>query len=192
MTSRDDFKWPESGLVSAPDWDPKPECGNGLHGLLWGEGDGSLLNWDKDAKWLVVEIEEYVDIQGKVKFPSGNVVFAGNQETATKYIADHGGAGKAIVGYNATAGERGTATAGSYGTATAGEGGTATAGEGGTATAGCGGTATAGHDGQIRISWWDGNRHRLAVGYVGEDGIEANVPYVVVNGKLTRKINECK
>ena len=164
MTSRDDFKWPESGLVSAPDWDPKPKCGNGLHGLLWGEGDGSLLNWDENAKWLVVEIEEYVDIQGKVKFPSGNVVFAGNQETATKYIADHGGAGKAIVGYNATAGSGGTATAGPYG------------------------TATAGHDGQIRISWWDGNRYRLAVGYVGEDGIEANVPYVVVNGKLTRKI----
>ena len=25
------FVWPESGPVEAPDWDPKPECGGGLH-----------------------------------------------------------------------------------------------------------------------------------------------------------------
>ena len=147
MTSYNNFKWPESGLVSAPDWEPKPECGNGLHGLLWGEGDGSFLNWREDAKWLVVEIEEYVDLQGKVKFPSGNVIHVGNQKTATKYIAENGGAGKAIVGYNATAGDRGTATAGYKGTATAGFCGTATAGFCGTATAGHDGTATAGDDG---------------------------------------------
>ncbi|WP_445081510.1 DUF7666 domain-containing protein [Martelella alba] len=34
MTSRNDFVWPESGLVECPDWEPTEECGNGLHGLL--------------------------------------------------------------------------------------------------------------------------------------------------------------
>ena len=77
------------------------------------------------------------------------------------------------------AGYAGTATAGYAGTATAGVYGTATAGDYGTATAGCGG--------EIRIRWYDGKRHRLAVGYVGEDGIEANVPYVVRDGQLVKK-----
>jgi hypothetical protein len=58
LTSRNGFQWPDSGYVECPDWDPAPQCGNGLHGLLWGEGDGGLLNWDSDAKWLVVEVDE--------------------------------------------------------------------------------------------------------------------------------------
>lgn len=33
------FQWPESGPVAAPDWNPEPRCGGGLHGWLWGEGD---------------------------------------------------------------------------------------------------------------------------------------------------------
>ena len=40
MTTYGGFKWPTSGEVVAPDWKPNAECGNGLHGLLWGEGNG--------------------------------------------------------------------------------------------------------------------------------------------------------
>jgi hypothetical protein len=29
----------------------------------------------------------------------------------------------------------------------------------------------------LQIGWHDGNRHRIAVGYVGERGIKANTPY---------------
>ena len=29
-----DFEWPTSGPVAAPDWDQRAECVNGLHGLL--------------------------------------------------------------------------------------------------------------------------------------------------------------
>ncbi|HEY3500671.1 MAG TPA: hypothetical protein VGK73_38525, partial [Polyangiaceae bacterium] len=77
---------------------------------------------------------------------------------------------------------------GTRGTATAGDSGTATAGDSGTATAGYGGTATAGEDGIIEIAWWDGKRFRRTTGYVGEGGIEANVPYVLdAQGKLVRK-----
>lgn len=98
---------------------------NGLLAQVWGEGDGSLLNWSEDARWLVVEVvaDSVVDLGGKVKFPSGTVVFCGDSHDAAAYVSEHGGAGRAIV--------RGTATAGDWGTATAGDGGTATAGDGG-------------------------------------------------------------
>jgi hypothetical protein len=146
MQAHGGFVWPKKGLVAAPDWKPRAECGNGLHGFLWGEGDGSLASWDESAKWLVVEVEEasIVQLSGKVKFPRGVVVHCGDRLSATTYIAEHGASGRAIVGGTATAGARGTATAGYAGTATAGDSGTATAGYAGTATAGDSGTATAG------------------------------------------------
>jgi hypothetical protein len=235
LQSYSKFQWPESGPVQAPDWDPEPECGNGLHGLLWGEGSGSLLDWNPSAKWLVCEVDpnEIIELDGKVKFPKCTVVHCGNQISATNYIAEHGGASKAIVGYTATAGYYGTATAGYYGTATAGYKGTATAGNNGTATAGNngtatagyygtatagdyhgtatagnygtttagyngtatagdGGTATAGEKGIISIAWYDkNNRKRLLTGYIGEDGLEPNVPYRIKrDGKTARFIKK--
>jgi hypothetical protein len=143
------FRWPKSGLVKCDDWQPTKECGHGLHGLLWGEGAGNLLNWDVDAVWLIVEIDPTtaIDLDGKIKFPSGVVVYCGTRETAPKWLSEHGGAGRAIASGTATAGYSGTATAGYGGTATAGDSGTATAGDSGTATAGYGGTATAGYGG---------------------------------------------
>ena len=189
MSSYNGFLWPESGPVECPDWDPVPECGYGLHGLPWGEGDGSLLDWGEDAKWLVWEAEAsaVVDIGGKSKAPKGTVVHCGDRKSATDFILANGGTGKAVVGAVVSAGNHGTATVGDRGTATAGDRGTATAGDYGTATAGYGGTATVGEKGRIQVEWWDGERRRLAVGYVGEDGIEAGKPYVVVNGKLVTK-----
>ena len=162
MRSHGGFQWPRSGLVAAPDWNPEPECGNGLHGFLRGEGDGDLADWSSDAVWLVAEVETFVDIGGKVKFPTAEVIFAGSRLEATALVkARYPDA--AVVGANvavedrcvavvgdygtATAGECGTATAGDDGTATAGDCGTATAGAWGTATAGEGGTATAGNRG---------------------------------------------
>jgi hypothetical protein len=170
MTSHDGaFTWPTSGPVEAPDWDTIPECGGGLHGFLNGCGNGALADWNESAKWLVVE----VDLEGKVKFPKGEVVFCGTREEAiaklealapeTKHLpvigairvvddnmhCHAGDYGKATAGDygTATADYRGTATAGDYGTANAGHFGTATAGERGNATAGYDGTATAGNEG---------------------------------------------
>ena len=147
-SARNGFRWPTEGPVEAPDWDPRPRCGGGLHGLLWGEGDGRLLNWSDDARWLVVEVDEAdpIDLDGKVKFPRGVVVHCGDRLSATAYLAERA-PGRAITGGTATAGYAGTATAGDDGTATAGDRGTATAGDDGTATAGYAGTATAGYAG---------------------------------------------
>ena len=160
------FRWPESGPVEAPDWKPTAVCGNGLHGLLWGEGCGELLAIDDPtAKWLAVEIDPTtaINLDGKVKFQRGVVVFVGDRNSAPQWLSEHGGAGRAIVS----------------GTATAGYSGTATAGDSGTATAGYSGTAKTGEIGIVVCRWWDTakQRYRLSVGYVGEDGIKANTFY---------------
>ncbi len=147
MSSHGGFVWPESGFVEAPDWDPAPRCGGGLHGCLWGEGDPTAVwYWGDDARWLVCEVDlrDVVDLGGKVKVPRAWVVYCGDRDGATRYLLDRA-PGRAVIGAAVTAGNYGTATAGYGGTSTAGDYGTATAGDYGTATAGDYGTATAGH-----------------------------------------------
>ena len=190
------FQWPARGPVECPDWDPKPICGHGLHGLLKGEGHHGYLNESEDAIWMVVAVDPAttVDIDRKVKFPRGLVVYCGDRETAVRMVqARHPEAavvwGSTTAGYygtatagdygTATAGYSGTAIAGYYGTATAGDYGTATAGNYGTATAGDYGTATAGEKGTIQIKWWDGaaRRYRVATGYIGEGDLKPRTKY---------------
>jgi hypothetical protein len=148
MTSHGKFKWPESGCVFAPDWDPKPECGNGLHGLLHGCGDGGLLNWDDDAKWMAVSVkaDTIVELNGKVKFPKAEVLAVGTRAAIIDiFMAQY--PDKPIVSGTATAGYRGTATAGVRGTIAV-------------------------------TFWDDNaDRYRIKVGYIGEDGLLPNVAY---------------
>ena len=159
MESYRGFIWPKTGHVEAPDWSPEPTCGRGLHGLLWGEGDGSMLNWNADANWMVLRVETdcLVDLGRKVKFPACEIEFCGERMAAVAYISANGAAGRAVVS----------------GTATAGLGGTATAGDRGTATAGAGGV--------IVIQHWNGKRYKMKIAHVkDEDGdgqLEPNVPY---------------
>ena len=89
LTSQGGFQWPTSGHVAAPDWKPTQACGHGLHGLLWGCGDASLLDWSEQAKWLVVEVTEasIIDLGDKVKFPEGTVVYCGDRNGAANLIA---------------------------------------------------------------------------------------------------------
>jgi hypothetical protein len=183
MSAYGGFVWPEVGMVECADWNPRAACGNGLHGALWGEGDGGLFCWDEDAKWLVVLVETstIVDLAGKVKFPRGDVVYCGDRHGATEYLIARLPRDRPymVIAGTATAGYSGTATAGYSGTATAGYSGTATAGDSGTATAGDSGTATAGDRGTIMIRWYDSahDRYRISIGYVGEKWVEANKAY---------------
>jgi hypothetical protein len=169
MTSHNGFVWPREGEVVAPDWDPAPRCGGGLHGLLWGEGDGGLMRWEEDAVWLVFEAlaSDVVDLGGKVKVPRATVVMVGERVAVAAWLSERA-PGRAVVSGTATAGYSGTATAGDRGTATAGDSGTATAGVSGTATAGYSGTATAGKEGVIAIQRWNGKRYRWTLGEIGE------------------------
>ena len=169
MSSHSGFVWPGAGeTATAPDWQATPECGNGLHGWLYGAGDHSLSSsLDEKAKWLVIEVESasIIMLGGKCKFPRGVVRFVGDRKSAADYLIANepraagcavigavlavGDAQAAIVGAcgSATAGDRGSATAGACGSATAGDRGSATAGDSGSATAGDSGSAIAGYRG---------------------------------------------
>ena len=95
---------------------------------------------DDDAKWLVLSVpSDFVDLGQKVKFPSCEIKYLGDRETAVAIIQHYAPGGTPAM----------------FGTATAGYRGTATAGDEGTATAGYEGTATAGDEGVIIIHWWD-------------------------------------
>ena len=201
MTSRGGFRWPESGPVEAPDWNHEPTCGGGLHGFLWGEGNGGLASWDDDARWLVVRVlaADVVDLGDKVKFPRGDVVFIGDRKAATDYIIEHGARGPVIgclrvggYGSTVTGGYGSTVTGGDDSTVTGGDCSTVTGGYGSTVTGGDDSTVTGGDYSTLSVKWWDGSRHRIAVAYVSEDGIEANVPYRVNAGKFERADGSAK
>ena len=211
LTSYNGFKWKEKGIVKCKDFKDTKECGNGLHGFLWGEGDGSLANWNKDAKWLVLKVDKdsIIDLDGKVKFPSCNVVFCGNRKDATDYIILNGAKGSVIASFvisgdygtstsgdygtsisghygtsisgywgTSTSGDNGTSTSGDYnGTSISGDRGTSISGDHGTSTSGYYGTSTSGDRGTLVIKYCDNYRYKVAVAYIGENGIEPNVAY---------------
>ena len=70
LTAFGGFVWPASGPVECPDWNPEPVCGGGLHGLLWGEGEGSMLSWDESAAWLVVSVDAGEVGAGAIRHPA--------------------------------------------------------------------------------------------------------------------------
>lgn len=97
--------------------------------------------------------------------------------------------GVSKVGYSGTAVAKfdGRAIAGDFGLALAEEYGTAIVGDKGQAIAGFHGKAKAGEDGVLIINYKDSNnRLRVAVGYVGEDGICPDIFYTVEDGKLVQ------
>ena len=51
------FLWPDQVgvIIESTTWDPRPECGGGLHGLIEGQGDTNLLCDDDDAVWYAFE-----------------------------------------------------------------------------------------------------------------------------------------
>lgn len=167
-TSHRGFRWPlEVGaVVEAPDWDADPsrDCGGGLHGLPWGLGNSELLSWESDAAWLVVEVDLAAGCVGsadKCRFRRGTVLHVGDRLSATHALTLAGASGP-VVGAFVTGGYRSTVTGGD------------------------GSTVTGGDRSILSVRWWDEERYRLAIGYVGEDGIEPGVPYRVRNGKLVR------
>ena len=118
------FQWPESGPVECSDWSPEAKCGHGLHGLLWGEGDGSLLDWSETARWQVVSVDdaEIVVVGRKVKFPRGEVLFTGNRPDATTFLLANGGQGKAVAGALILGGHHSKLTGGHRSALTGGDG----------------------------------------------------------------------
>ena len=124
MTTRDHFKWGDVGDITvAPDWDPNPKCGGGLHGWLSGVGDLRCQNIsDSDgARWLVIEVEgEVVSLGGKVKFERGKTVFAGDMREAAAVVANLSGEQGSVIGIIRSGGDRSTVLGGCHSTLTGG------------------------------------------------------------------------
>lgn len=177
LTSRGGFQWADvGGTTVAEDWIENKECGNGLHGWLFGSGDHSYSNYlDADSKWMVLEVDlkSIVMLGEKCKFPKAKTVFVGDKKSATDYLIANEPRAKnvSVIGASLEVGDNGSVLVGALGTATTGESGTATAGESG--------TATTGESGEIRIQYWDtkAERYRTIIGYIGEDGLKADTAY---------------
>jgi hypothetical protein len=200
------FTWPRQGLVECPDWNPRPECGHGLHGLPWGNGDWSLLSPADDAVWQVVEVdtELLVDIDGKKsKFPRGNVIFSGSRVDAVirvlcgaeamSFAHQAAEAWGEKIGNSSTAassGDYSKAASSGYSSTAASSGDCSTAASSGdsgvAATIGTEGQAKAGPLGLVIVTYWVAaeKRYRACVGNVGEDGIMADTWYKVADGRL--------
>ena len=193
LRSYNGFQWPREGPVNAPDWSPDARCGHGLHGLLWGEGDGGLLNWSVNAIWQVVRVPEagLVDLRGKVKYPCGEVVFTGTRLDATAYIIANGALGRAVVGSTLTGGDGSTLTGGDRSTLTGGDRSTLTGGDRSTLTGGYGSTLTGGDRSMLLLRWYDSRtgRCRNVFVEVGEVGIKPGVAYRVDDaGRLAKRL----
>ena len=183
MSSYGGFMWPESGNVEAPDWQNDKNCGHGLHGWLWAVGDFKMKADGHDRKWLVVEVDSLtiVDLSGKVKFPKGNVILCTDRwHDAFALIQKHNAQAfkyeKVATGYSGHAsatGDSGHASAtGSYGHASATGKETIAAGLGKNSK------VRAGEGGVIVASYRTrGGKLRVAVGYVGENGIKDGIWY---------------
>jgi hypothetical protein len=185
MTSSGGFVWPKSGRVEAPDWNPDPVCGGGLHGLLDGDGDGNVLDWGDAAIWLVCEIDEHVNLNGKVKFPSANVVYCGDRQGATMYIrrVDERNV-SAIVGITLTGGDHSTLTGGDHSTLTGGDESILTGGDESILTGGDRSILTGGDESILTWRVWDGRYYRIHDYYVGENGLTPDTPYIFADGEI--------
>ena len=160
------FQWPMTvgEIVTCPDWDDAPKCGNGLHGLLDGIGNWSLTARD-NAVWQVIGVKraECVSIDSdKVKFQRGRVEYVGGfagamlmvqQATVDKLIEmAKGNAATGDSGHAAATGDSGHAAATGY--------------RGHAAATGYRGHAAAtGHRGHAAATGYMG--HAAAIGYMG-------------------------
>ena len=181
MTSYNGFVWPKYGPVECPDWQPTAKCGSGLHGLLWGVGNWWLLSNAHDAIWIVAEVDEWIDIDGKVKFPRCNVVYCGEMAEALVRVLCNSNppvSDRAIGNFSkaASSGNSSTATSSGYSSKAASRGYNTIS-----MAAGIGCIVMSGNNGCFATAWHDGKRNRIAVGYVGENGIKPDTPYRVNN-----------
>ena len=194
MTSHDGFVWPKSGYVSCSDWSEENECGNGLHGFLWGVGNTDLLYPLTNCQWLIVEVDEdkIIDLGDKVKFPEGNVVFCTqSRDEAIDKMIEYGASPNTIMYGTSTSGDGGTSTSGDYGTSTSGRCGNSTSGYFGTSISGdfgysysIQGKVKTGNNGVIAVGYscLISNKRTIKVGHVPEE-LKPNTFYKVVDGE---------
>jgi hypothetical protein len=196
-TSYNEFKWPLKGKVKCADFEPTAECGHGLHGLLWGQGDGGMLNWNADATWCVVEVEEkdIINLDGKVKFPRGRVVMTGSRRDATCYVYNNAPCGTVVQGLIMEGGNNCHVVGGDHAILKGGDYAALTGGYNATLKGGGCATLMGSHYATLKggdfavltggagstLSWkiWDSKseRYRIFKHYVGEGCCKPDVAY---------------
>ena len=127
--AKNNFQYPQEvgATISCPDWEPTQNCGNGLHGFLNEEGD--LSSTDYRAKAMILDVNDYIDLGGKIKFESATVVAFGEVFEITAKLRGLVGNDKVINLLNLSstqtefwiAGGESTLSAGNYSTLTAGD-----------------------------------------------------------------------
>jgi hypothetical protein len=116
--SKNGMIWPERGVVTCHDWMDNDLCGNGFHGLPWGEGGDYRRN--NGASWRVVKVDTSPgnyrhgtgDMVDKCKFRTGELVYAGNVQGATDLIMEHAPPGTRCNWCTLTGGNECTLTGG--------------------------------------------------------------------------------
>jgi hypothetical protein len=217
MRSYGGFLWPESGYVEAPDWDPQPACGRGLHGWLNGQGDYTCQSFTEidGAKWLILEVDNFIDLVGKVKFQSCTVVhcISGGPNSRVS-----GGDGSTVSGgpnSRVSGGDGSTVSGGPNSRVSGGDGSTVSGGPNSRVSGGDGSTVSGGPNSRVsggdgstvsggpnsRVSGGDGSTVSGGTGSVlilrdcnyspktatvGENGILPDTPYILKDGVFTR------
>ena len=188
-SSHGGFKWPLDigAVVACPDWSPAAECGNGLHGLLDGIGDWSLIDGGADRVWQIVGVlrAEVVSIDdGKVKFPRAKIAYSGSAPGAFGFIQRHTVAAiQKLAAGNTATGDGGHAAA-------TGDGGHAAAtGENSIAASlGIYGSAQGALDTWIVLAAHDDNYNLVCVKTAkigGPEGLKPDTPYrLTTDGKF--------
>ena len=79
--------------VTAPDWNPEPVCGGGIHGWPWGIGLGSGKDPDWSALWQVYGVNPAcitanIEDEPKCKFREGVLRFSGTWHEAMLFILE--------------------------------------------------------------------------------------------------------
>jgi hypothetical protein len=139
------FEYPLKGIVECLDWKDTVECGNGLHG--WTKGFTSYFDSSLKGNFVIILVDKedgYVELENKVKFKKGNVIynspdFLGAKKIMLAEYADfifHWDTNKQGYSSTNTQGYSSTNTQGEYSTNTQGEYSTNTQGEYSTNTQG--------------------------------------------------------
>jgi hypothetical protein len=196
--SYDGYQWPTEigALVECPDWSPRPNCGNGFHGLLDGIGHWGLTWRDDGMIWQVVGVkrDECVSIdEDKVKFPRCVLLSRGAKADALKLIIPamvaaiqkDATAKVAVSGHAAATGVSGHAAATGYSghaAATGYSGHAAATGDRGhaAATGYRGHAAATGDSGHAAATGYSG--HAAATGYSGHAAATGDSGHAAATG----------
>jgi hypothetical protein len=138
--------------LRAAQWSTDAESPLGIFGLSWGEGDADAVGLDHAAVWLLVHVQDVIDVsaldgravRGVVKFAAGTILFYGEREAVIGQLSALGGDCALLASHSFCAADNGhIAIAPPDGMALAGPGGWAIAPDERHARADAGGIAIA-------------------------------------------------